>query len=825
MICYVISALNSQSDRESLEKLPFTIGELVSSSPCRSSEGILYTGKKTDEWITINAQTGQKVSVLNSDSPMCPSPPTSSASYDTSNLLFLGKSEYQLSIFDLKTKAKTWNLTFIDFSASAASSVPQNSYDFLHLTSSTTGRIATIDLSNDANRFLWTHQFSSPIVSIFQFNDGITPVLRRVPFSTIGGSVNPTNLQQSNPLYPSLYIGEMPESKSMYALSTLVDLTQTPLIPTKKTRKLLIEGPNEQSIESIRDYFNVLVFGYYEYPEIIKTDLHSQLQISQTYRNLLIDAKGKPEDKPQVIPNLPLKVPNLDMNDNFMEALRTIVTFLTGVTLIAIIIYMNLRHWKSNIKDKTNTDSNSVMVGKIKFDTKAIIGRGCSGTCVYKGLFENKQKVAVKRVVADHFVLANREIELLRSLQHPNLIRYFATESDDMFRYIAIELAEFTLADYVEGRTEEIVIDCVQVLRESCLGLAHLHSLNVVHRDIKPQNILISLPLPPKNERKVMISDFGVSKVLTSDQFSTEVSAQLKGTEGWIAPEVLKSKLERMTFKPSKPIDIFSMGCLFYYTLNKGQHPFGDLLQRQSNILVGRFDIDEIQTEDTLTEYSLIKTMLSPEPNDRPSIEAIVKHPLFWDAAKSLQFLQDVSDRIEKEAVDSSVVISLERGGIDVCRGDWRRHISIELQTDLKKFRSYRGSSVRDLLRAMRNKRHHYRELPPEVQESLGAIPNQFVQYFTSRFPRLLIHSYIALQMCRTEDLFENYYQLDDVIFEILPRSGIKWFTKNSENLMPNGLGSDDSLEAINWKSCKRKGSPVKSVIDMSPKFEDTTNK
>ncbi|CAG2108280.1 unnamed protein product [Medioppia subpectinata] len=816
---------DSESERESLEKLPFTISELVSSSPCRSSDGLLYTGKKIDEWITINAVTGERVDVLNADTPMCPSPPMTTTAYgtQTSNLLFIGKSEYQLSIFDLKSKQKTWNLTFVDYSSSAVSSIPQNAYEFLHLTSSTTGRIATIDLSNDANRFLWTHQFSSPIVSIFQFNDGITPVLRRVPFSTIGGTVIPRNLRQSNPLYPSLYIGEMPDSKSMYALSTLVDLSQTTLIPTKRNRKLLIEGPDKhKSINSIKDYFNILVFGYYEYPEVTKSQIYPQFQISQSPHNLLTAHKAKHVTEPLIIGNTSFNTRDVDVIYNYEELLRTAITFLLGVTTIALSVYIVSRNSKTdkNQKQNQNSDPNWVSVGKIRFEPKSIIGRGCSGTCVYKGLFEGKQKIAVKRVVADHFVLADREIELLRSLQHPNLIRYFATESDDMFRYIAIELADFTLADYLEREGGEALVDPIQVLHQSALGLAHLHSLNVIHRDIKPQNILISLPLPPNNTRKVMISDFGVSKVLTSEHMSTEVSAALKGTEGWIAAEVLKSKVERATFKPSKPIDIFSMGCLFYYTLTKGEHPFGDLLQRQSNILMGRFDIDKLKTEETFAEYSLIYTMINSDPSARPNIEAVAKHPLFWDPNKSLQFLQDVSDRIEKEAVDSDVVLNLERGGIDVCKGDWRRHISIELQADLKKFRSYRGSSVRDLLRAMRNKRHHYRELTPEVQQSLGAIPKQFVEYWDSRYPRLLIHSYIALQMCRNEDIFDAYYRTDSVYYESLPRSGIKWFTKNSENLMPNGLTSDDSLEAINWKSCKRKGSPVKRR-PITPKPDD----
>jgi hypothetical protein len=212
---------------------------------------------------------------------------------------------------------------------------------------------------------------------MFQFNDGITPVLRRVPFSTIGGPVNPITLRQTNPLYPSLYIGEMPESKSIYALSTLVDLTQTALMPTKKTKKLMIEGPQKHSIDSIKEYFNVLVFGYYEYPESIESELISQFQLSQIpQNNLLTEDKTKIVDQ-KIISNFPKNLTSFDVNVNYNDLMQTIISFLTGVAVIAFVIYLSLRN-KHN-KNKIKSSSNFVTVGKICFDPKSIIGRGCSG--------------------------------------------------------------------------------------------------------------------------------------------------------------------------------------------------------------------------------------------------------------------------------------------------------------------------------------------------------------------------------------------------------------------------------------------------------------
>lgn len=110
--------------------------------------------------------------------------------------------------------------------------------------------------------------------------------------------------------------------------------------------------------------------------------------------------------------------------------------------------------------------------------------------------------------------------------------------------------------------------------------------------------------------------------------------------------------------------------------------------------------------------------------------------------------------------------------------------VSLLLSPDLRKFRTYKGASVRDLLRAMRNKvrapscpmalppplspsplsspsllqKHHYHELPADVRVALGCVPEGFVQYFTSRFPRLLLHTHGAMRLCAHERIFRPYY-------------------------------------------------------------------
>ncbi|XP_060882410.1 serine/threonine-protein kinase/endoribonuclease IRE1-like isoform X2 [Labrus mixtus] len=319
----------------------------------------------------------------------------------------------------------------------------------------------------------------------------------------------------------------------------------------------------------------------------------------------------------------------------------------------------------ANEHEDGEEDSGIVRVGNITFRPKEVLGHGAEGTIVYKGQFDNRP-VAVKRILPECFSFADREVQLLReSDEHPNVIRYFCTERDRQFQYIAIELCAASLQEYVERKDfDRHGLEPVMLLQQTMSGLAHLHSLNIVHRDLKPHNILVSMPNAHGRVR-AMISDFGLCKKLAVGRHSFSRRSGVPGTEGWIAPEVL-----------------------------------------------------------------------SEDCKDNP----------------------DVSDRIEKEPLDGPIVRQLERGGRAVVKSDWREHITVPLQTDLRKFRSYKGGSVRDLMRAMRNKKHHYRELPAEVQETLGSIPDDFVSYFTSRFPHLLMHTYLAMRTCASERPFLPYY-------------------------------------------------------------------
>lgn len=138
-------------------------------------------------------------------------------------------------------------------------------------------------------------------------------------------------------------------------------------------------------------------------------------------------------------------------------------------------------------------------------------------------------------------------------------------------RYIVLELCAGTLADVVNEtyKGPELSSD-MTVLNEIATGLAFIHSKKLVHRDIKPDNILIS------SNGRIKLSDFGLCKE-TSTNHTFSVSGPLKGTLFWMAKELLNvyNNNSIPVVKGSIKSDIFSAGCVFFYFVTRGIHPFG----------------------------------------------------------------------------------------------------------------------------------------------------------------------------------------------------------------------------------------------------------
>lgn len=442
----------------------------------------------------------------------------------------------------------------------------------------------------------------------------------------------------------------------------------------------------------------------------------------------------------------------------------------------------------SDLNKLVDGGANGRRIGKL-FVSNTEIAKGSNGTVVLEGVYEGRL-VAVKRLVQTHHDVACKEIQnLIASDRHPNIVRWYGVEYDKDFVYLSLERCTCSLDDLIQiysdsslnpvyGKDQtsraaieyKLRLDSVKgvmkdlnlwkstghpspllltLMRDMVSGLVHLHELGIIHRDLKPQNVLII------KERSLCakLSDMGISKRLLGDMSSLDHHATGCGSSGWQAPEQLHHGRE------TRAVDLFSLGCVLFYCITGGRHPFGDHLERDVNIVKNQKDL-------FLVEYipeaeDLISRLLNPDPELRPKALEVLHHPMFWNSELRLSFLRDTSDRVELEdrVSDSDILKALEGiaptalGG-----GKWNEKMEPAFITDIGRHRRYKFDGIRDLLRVIRNKLNHYRELPKEIQELVGPVPEGYDNYFASRFPKLLIEVYkVVWKYCREEECFQKY--------------------------------------------------------------------
>lgn len=469
----------------------------------------------------------------------------------------------------------------------------------------------------------------------------------------------------------------------------------------------------------------------------------------------------------------------------------------------------------SKPNDMTDVSGPIVQIGHLTVNTDpaSVLGYGGHGTMVYQGTFGGRD-VAVKRMLRDFFDIASHEVNLLQeSDDHPNVIRYYDKEEDSQFFYIALELCPASLQDVIEKPNSypsliTSSLDKPEMLKQITAGIHYLHSLKIVHRDIKPQNILVSAPkVNPANpsisqQPRLLISDFGLCKKLDPDQNSFRATtAHAAGTSGWRAPELLVDDDPTLRPTPSatdtnnseplvidsqtrrsatRAIDIFSLGCIFYYCLTGGSHPFDKdgKFMREANIVKGFYDISALEC---LGDYQweakdLVSSMLNHNPKSRPDAAKILTHPFFWPPEKRLEFLCHVSDGFEfekfsttgsdgQEIAYSPSLEHLESFAPQIippqAHGDFLRILPFDFRDTLGKQRKYKGGSVLDLLRALRNKKNHYEDIPDEVKRKIGPLPAGYLGFWSRRFPSLLLSCWRAVHELGWDekDRYRRFYR------------------------------------------------------------------
>lgn len=123
-----------------LKKLPYTIQQLVANAPCRSPDGILYSGKKDDMWFIVDPKTGQREKIDFSESIKEKDGINSQRErigWATTRAIYLGRTQYTVLMYDSLAKEKNvklWNITFYDYSAMATTPDIAQDYGKLNTT-------------------------------------------------------------------------------------------------------------------------------------------------------------------------------------------------------------------------------------------------------------------------------------------------------------------------------------------------------------------------------------------------------------------------------------------------------------------------------------------------------------------------------------------------------------------------------------------------------------------------------------------------------------------------------------------------------------------
>ncbi|KAB5560970.1 hypothetical protein DKX38_005927 [Salix brachista] len=310
---------------------------------------------------------------------------------------------------------------------------------------------------------------------------------------------------------------------------------------------------------------------------------------------------------------------------NFFRATPSIANYKSGIDKSST--YFGVRVFSYNeLEEATNC-----------FDSSKQLGDGGFGT-VYHGLLRDGSEVAVKRLYESNMrraVQFMNEIKILAQLRHRNLVELHGCTSRHGRELLLVYeyIPNGTVADHLHGRQSNSGLlpwpVRMSIAIETACALAYLHSSDVIHRDVKTDNILLG------NDFHVKVADFGLSRLFPTDV--THVSTAPQGTPGYVDPEYYQC------YHLTNKSDVYSFGVVLIelisgleavditrsvHDINLSTMAVNKILNQALNELVDPFlgfDKDFVVREMVTSVAELAFRCLQHEREMRPTMEEVVE--------------------------------------------------------------------------------------------------------------------------------------------------------------------------------------------------------
>ena len=286
-----------------------------------------------------------------------------------------------------------------------------------------------------------------------------------------------------------------------------------------------------------------------------------------------------------------------------------------------------------------------ININEIYSISSKVIGEGEYGKVQICSLKANGKKFAVKIIkkkeVTDEKKL-EQELKILRDSDHPNIVNFCETFSDDDAYYIIMELCKGgSLKDYLQKKKKIEESEAKKIIFQMCRALFYLHEIGIAHRDVKLENFVFA----DENCTRIKLIDFGLAKGYKISKLVTYL-----GTPYYVCPEILQSK------PYNEKCDTWSLGvCCFKLLI--GEYPFkgNDFKQLFSHIILK--DIPKKKINFLSKEgQNFLKGLLEKDPKRRFKMSKCIHHNWFKDyyleelehAKKviDLEFLENFKDII-----------------------------------------------------------------------------------------------------------------------------------------------------------------------------------